>query len=70
MAEKTRNLGETLKVAYRGGTVMGLSVRRICHARYHINSNIEYLARKYNVDIARAKRTGGRVFPDPELEIN
>ncbi|HHX18889.1 MAG TPA: sodium-translocating pyrophosphatase [Clostridiaceae bacterium] len=25
-AEKTRNLGETLKVAYRGGTVMGLSV--------------------------------------------
>ena len=26
MAEKTRNLGETLKVAYRGGTVMGLSV--------------------------------------------
>lgn len=35
-----------------------------------INSNIEYLAEKYNVDIARANVQAARVFPDPELEIN
>lgn len=35
-----------------------------------INSNIEYLAEKYTVDIARANVQAARVFPDPELEIN
>lgn len=35
-----------------------------------VHSNIEYLAEKYNVDIARANVQAARVFPDPELEIN
>ena len=32
--------------------------------------NINYLAEKYNVDIAEAKVTAAKVFPDPELLVN
>lgn len=33
------------------------------------NSNISYLAEKYNVDIADANVTAAKVFPDPELSV-
>lgn len=33
------------------------------------NSNISYLAEKYNVDIADASVKAARVFPDPELSV-
>jgi len=34
------------------------------------NSNIDYLAEKYNVDIADANIKAAKVFPDPELSIS
>ena len=34
------------------------------------NSNIDYLAEKYNVDIADAMVKASKVFPDPELSVN
>jgi Outer membrane protein len=34
------------------------------------NSNIEYLAEKYNVDIAEANVKAAKVFPDPELSVS
>lgn len=34
------------------------------------NSNIGYLAGKYNVDIADANAKAAKVFPDPELSVN
>jgi len=34
------------------------------------NSNIEYLAEKYNVDIADANVKAAKVFPDPELSVS
>ncbi|MDR1557616.1 MAG: TolC family protein [Tannerellaceae bacterium] len=33
------------------------------------NSNISYLAEKYNVDIAEARLKAARAFPDPELSV-
>lgn len=33
------------------------------------NSNIDYLAEKYNVDIAEANVKAAKVFPDPELSV-
>jgi cobalt-zinc-cadmium efflux system outer membrane protein len=33
------------------------------------NSNISYLAEKYNVDIAEASVNAAKVFPDPELSV-
>ena len=34
------------------------------------NSNIDYLAEKYNVDIAEANVKAAKVFPDPELSVS
>lgn len=34
------------------------------------NSNIGYLAEKYNVDIAAANAKAAKVFPDPELSVS
>ncbi|MDR1182011.1 MAG: TolC family protein [Bacteroidales bacterium] len=34
------------------------------------NSNISYLAEKYNVDIANANVKAAKVFPDPELSVS
>lgn len=34
------------------------------------NSNIDYLAQKYNVDIAEANVKAARIFPDPELSVS
>ncbi len=34
------------------------------------NSNISYLAEKYNVDIATANMKAAKVFPDPELSVS
>ena len=34
------------------------------------NSNIDYLAEKYNVDIADANVKAAKVFPDPELSVS
>lgn len=34
------------------------------------NSNIDYLAEKYNVDIAEANVKAARIFPDPELSVS
>ncbi len=34
------------------------------------NSNINYLAEKYNVDIAEANVKSSKVFPDPELSVS
>ncbi len=34
------------------------------------NSNIDYLAEKYNVDIADAQVKAANVFPDPELSVS
>lgn len=34
------------------------------------NSNIDYLAEKYNVDIADANVKASKVFPDPELSVS
>ena len=33
------------------------------------NSNISYLAEKYNVDIADANIKAAKIFPDPELSV-
>ena len=34
------------------------------------NSNISYLAEKYNIDIAEANVKAAKVFPDPELSVS
>lgn len=56
------------------GTIVHAQEEKILTFAKYLNNvkecNIEYLAEKYNVDIAEANIKASKVFPDPELSVS
>ena len=56
------------------GTIVHAQEEKVLTFVKYLNNvkecNIEYLAEKYNVDIAEANIKASKVFPDPELSVS